>query len=69
MINNELKKYEIINVINDDVPYQEVILEILEINNNINFIILSQLIPGNYKISELIEKIEKPGSESFRPSA
>ena len=63
MINAELKECKNIEVINDDVPYQEGIFEILENNKKIDFIILSQLIPGNYCLDELIEKIEEINSE------
>ena len=48
MINAKLKECNNLKVINDDVPYQEGIFEILEINKKIDFIILSQLIPGKY---------------------
>lgn len=57
-LNNELKKIENINVVNNDIQYQDGIFEILEINNKINYLIISQLIPGEFKLNELIEKIE-----------
>ena len=57
ILNNELKKINNFKIINNDVQYQDGIIEILEKNSEINFIILSQLIPGIYKLDELIEKI------------
>lgn len=57
-LNNELKKIENIKVVNNDIQYQDGIFEILEINDKINYLIISQLIPGEYKLNELIEKIE-----------
>ena len=43
ILNNELKKIEDIEVINNDIQYQEGIFEILEIEKEIDFIIISQL--------------------------
>ena len=62
MLNNELNKYAEINVVNNDVQYQEGIFEILEINKEIDFIIISQLLPGEFEIETLIEKIENINS-------
>ena len=59
ILNNELKKIEDIEVINNDIQYQEGIFEILEIEKEIDFIIISQLIPGKLEICELIEKVEE----------
>ena len=59
MLNNELKKIENINIVNNDIQYQEGIFEILEINKNIDFLILSQIIPGKLNIEELLEKIQE----------
>lgn len=59
LLNNELKKTENINIINNDIQYQDGIFEILEINKKIDFLILSQLIPGKLKIEELLEKIQE----------
>ena len=59
ILNNELKKLEEFAVIGNDIQYQDGILELLEIDNKINFIIISELIPGEYKIEELIGKKRK----------
>ena len=58
ILNNELKKIEDIEVINNDIQYQEGIFEILEIEKEIDFIII-RLIPGKLEICELIEKVEE----------
>ena len=57
ILNNELKKINNLDVTNNDILYQDGIFENLEINNEIDFIILSQLIPGELSLEELIEKI------------
>ena len=57
ILNNELKKIENINVVNNDIQYQEGILEIFEINMQIDFLILSELLPGKMDVMELIKKI------------
>ena len=56
-LNNELKKIENFEIIGNDIQYQEGIFEAFEINKNINFIILSQLLPGELKIEEIIDNI------------
>ncbi len=59
ILNNELKKIKNINIIYNDIQYQEGIFEILEINKNIDFLILSQLIQGKLNVEELLEKIHE----------
>ena len=59
ILNNELKKIKNINIIYNDIQYQEGIFEILEINKNIDFLILSQLIQGKLNVEELLEKIQE----------
>lgn len=56
-LNCELKSLNKFNVIENDIQYQDGIFEILEINNNIDFIILNNLLPGDDNIEYLIEKI------------
>lgn len=58
ILNNELKKLNELAVVENDIQYKEGILEILEINNNIDFIIISELLPGEINLIELIEKIK-----------
>ena len=57
ILNNELKKINYLDVTNNDILYQEGIFENLEINSEVDFIILSQLIPGELSLEDLIEKI------------
>ncbi len=57
-LNQSLKKEETFNIMSEDISYQEGIFEILEKNPDIDFIILSELLPGNLEIKKLIEKIK-----------
>ena len=57
-LNEILKKENNLKIMSDDIQYKEGILEFLELNKNIDFIILSELIPGNLEIKELIQKIK-----------
>ena len=58
-VNKKLSEHNNIKIMANDIQYQEGILEILEIEQNIDFIIFSELLPGNMKIEELIEKIKQ----------
>lgn len=58
ILNNELKKEKNIQLITEDIPYKEGILEILENNKNIDFLIFSEILPGEIQIKELIQKIK-----------
>ena len=62
-VNEKLKEYEEINVIMNDIQYKEGIIEALEINPEIEYIILSELLPGEILINELIEKIKQIKNE------
>lgn len=44
-LNEELKKQKKFQIISNDIPYQEGVLEILEKERNIEFLILSELLP------------------------
>ena len=57
IINEKLKK-EKIEVIGKDIQYKEGILEILENNKEINFILIDEKLPGEIKNDELINKIK-----------
>ncbi len=59
MVNEKLANVENIKVMTNDIQYQEGIIEALEINNEIDFVLFSELLPGNMKIEELIEKIKQ----------
>ena len=54
----ELKNKRNIKIISNNIQYKEGILEILEKNKNINYIILDENLYGQIKIEELIEKIK-----------
>ena len=56
-INNELNKIENFKVISNDIQYKEGIIEILENMQDIDFIILNSLLPGEINLFELIKKI------------
>ncbi len=57
-INEELKKEINFEIIGKDIQYREAIIEILEKNNKINFIILHEKIPGEINFEKLIKKIK-----------
>lgn len=56
-INDELKNEKNIELICKDIFYKEGILEILENEININYIIINSELPGEIKLNNLIEKI------------
>lgn len=62
-INKILKEQTNYNVVENDIQYQEGIIEILEKNNKINLIIISELLPGNIGIKETINKIKEFNSD------
>lgn len=56
-INNELKKEKNINIILNDIQYKEGIIEILEEQSEIDYIILNNKLQGEIKIEDLIKQI------------
>lgn len=62
-LNQILKQENTFEVMAEDIQYQEGILEYLEKDNQINFLILSELLPGNIEIKKLIEKIKLINNE------
>lgn len=56
---NEIKQEKEIYILGKDIQYKEGILEFLEKENNIDFIILKENIFGKIKIEELINQIKK----------
>lgn len=65
-INNEKIFKELknnIKIIFNDIQYKEGILEILEKNKNIDFVIINENLNGQMKIEELIKKIKKINSK------
>lgn len=57
ILNEELKKIENIQVLLNDIQYKEGIIEILEQDKKVDFIILSEIIPGHIETEELIKRI------------
>ena len=57
-INKKLKQEKDFNIIGNDIQYQEGILEMLQQNNKIELIIISELLPGEIEFKELINKIK-----------
>lgn len=57
-INKKIKDETNFNVIGNDIQYQEGIIEMLEKNGEIDLIIISELLPGEYSFKELIDKIK-----------
>lgn len=58
-VNDKLKEYKNIKVIMRDIQYKEGIIEILEKQNEIDYIILSEILPGEIEIENLINKIKE----------
>lgn len=56
-LNEELKKEDNIKIVGRDIQYKEGILEFLENNIEINYIIIDEKIPGEIEINKLIDKI------------
>lgn len=59
ILNDKLKNVENINVIEKDIKYKEQLIEILNKNNKIDFLIISELIKGKMKFIQLIKNINK----------
>lgn len=62
-VNEKLKEYREINVVMNDIQYQDGIIEALEITPEIEYIILSELLPGELSIQDLIDKIKQIKNE------
>lgn len=57
-VNTELKKYKNIEIIGNDIQYQEGVIETLEKNSQIDYIILSAILEGKYEIYTFVKKIK-----------
>lgn len=55
-LNNELKKYEEFNVISNDIMYFDGVLEFLELNREIDYLILGEIIDIN-NLNDFIDKV------------
>ena len=58
-LNQKLKQENTINVIGEDIQYREGILEVLKENEDIDFLILSELLSGQIEFKQLIDEIKK----------
>ena len=61
-LSKKLKKQNNFEIIIEDIQYKEGIIEYLEKENNIDFLIISELLPGNIEIKKLIDKIKNINS-------
>ena len=64
-INDELKNEKNIELVCKDIFYKEGILEILELEKNIDILILSENLPGEISLIELLLKIKKNNIKIF----
>lgn len=59
IVNDKLKQINEFNILANDIQYQDGIFEILENKKEIDYLILSEFLPGEYEIKKLIEKIRE----------
>lgn len=59
LLNDKLKTINEFNILANDIQYQDGIFEIIEKNEKIDYLILSEFLPGQYEIKKLIEKIKE----------
>ena len=57
LLNNQIKKYQNVQIVLNDIQYKEGILEVLEENIDIDTIIISELLQGEIALKDLIPKI------------
>lgn len=57
-LNEELKKYENIEILTLDIPYKEGILEVLENEKNVDILIFNEEIDGQIEFEDLIDTIK-----------
>lgn len=62
ILNKKLKEENDFEVIIEDIQYKEGIIEYLEKENNIDILIISELLPGNIELKELIKNIKNINS-------
>ena len=59
ILNENLKEEKDFEILTKDIQYQEGIFEIMEEKNEIDYLILSEILPGENNIEKLIEKIKE----------
>ena len=63
ILNKELNNLNTYNILAPDIQYQDGVIEILEEKSNINLLILSELLPGDFSIYDFINEIKKINKE------
>lgn len=58
-LNTELNKYDDFEIVGKDIQYKDGILEILELNNDVNYVIISEMLDGIISFEEVINSIIK----------
>ncbi len=58
-LNYELKNYSEFEIIGNDIQYMDGIVEVLEQNNNVDYIIISEILDGQLRLINLIDIIYK----------
>ena len=58
LLNNKLLEEKDLNILSKDIQYQDGIFEIIKKENEINYLIISELLPGENDIKKLINKIK-----------
>lgn len=56
-LNNDLRKYQEFQILGNDILYMEGILEVLEINSDADYLIISEVLQGEINLTELVDKI------------
>ena len=57
-LNEELKKYELLDIVTSDIQYKEGILEVLENESDIEYLIFNEDIQGEIEFEDLIDTIK-----------
>ena len=63
LLNDKLKEEEDLKILTKDIQYQDGIFESLEKEHKIDYLILSEILLGEYKIENLIEKIKEKNNK------
>lgn len=63
LLNDKLSEEKEFNILTKDIQYQDGIFEILEKEEKIDFLILSEILLGKNKIENLIEKIQEKNNQ------
>ncbi|MBO5348621.1 MAG: AAA family ATPase [Clostridia bacterium] len=58
-LNNELKKYREFEIISKDIQYTDGVIEVLELNADIDYLIISEILEGQISLENLVDIIYK----------